>query len=172
MSLIEMLNGGDHRSIGRSNEVVEIVLANPDRFGEVFEGILSDDSLIRMRCADAAEKISKERPTLLAPYKIRLIEEVSKIDQQEVHWHLAQMMAYLEYTSEEESEVIGLLRGMLFSTSRIVGVSSLETLTELTHRNPSLHDSVVKDIKNAMEKGSPAVKSRGKRLLGRLIGDN
>jgi hypothetical protein len=31
MSLIEMLKGGDHRSIGRADEVVELVLSNQDR---------------------------------------------------------------------------------------------------------------------------------------------
>ena len=172
MSLIEMLMGGDHRSIGRADEVVELVIASPDRFREIFEGILMDDSLIRMRCADVAEKVSKIRPDLLKPYKYRLLEEVSKINQQEVQWHLAQMMSYLDYTKEEEPKVVNILRGMLSSKSRIVVVSSLDTLTELAIRNPKLRDSVLENIEQAMKTGSPAVRSRGKRLLERISGDN
>jgi len=172
MSLVGMLKGGDHRSIGRADEVVDIVLSSPDLFDEVFNGILSDDSLFRMRCADAAEKIARKRPDLLAPYKKMLIEQVSSIDQQEVQWHFAQMMAYLEYTDEEEARVVEILHGLLSSKSRIVVVSSLDTLTELATRNASLRESVIKDIELAMENGAPSVKSRGKRLLGRLLGDN
>ena len=172
MSLVDMLRGGDHRSIGRADEVVDIVLSSPSRFDEVFNGILSDDSLIRMRCADAAEKIAKTRPNLLAPFKEKLIGEVALIDQQEVQWHLAQMMAYLQYTDEETATVVRILRGLLSSKSRIVVVSSLDTLTELATRDASLRESVIKDIENAMENGAPSVKSRGKRLLGRLSGDN
>jgi len=172
MGLVDMLRGGDHRSIGRADEVVDIVLSSPCRFDEVFNGILSDDSLIRMRCADAAEKIARKRPDLLIPFKWRLIGEVSLIDQQEVQWHLAQMMACLEYTDEETATVVRILRGLLSSKSRIVVVSSLDTLTELATRDASLRESVIKDIENAMENGAPSVKSRGKRLLGRLSGDN
>ena len=167
-----MLKGGDHRSIGRADEVVELVLASPDRFREIFEGILMDDSLIRMRCADVAEKVSKNCPDLLKPYKYRLLEEVSKINQQEVQWHLAQMMSYLDYTKKEEAKVVNILRGMLSSKSMIVVVSSLDTLTELAIRNPKLRDSVLENIGQAMKTGSPAVRSRGKRLLGRILGDN
>lgn len=126
----------------------------------------------QMRCADAAEKIARERPDLLAPFKGKLIGEVALIDQQEVQWHLAQMMTYLEYTDEETATVVRILRGLLSSKSRIVVVSSLDTLTELATRDASLRESVIEDIEKAMENGAPSVKSRGKRLLGRLSGDN
>lgn len=172
MSLIDLLRGGDFRSIGRADEVVDIVLSSPSQFDEVFAGTLSDDSLIRMRCADAVEKIAKKRPDLLAPFKERLIEDVALIDQQEVQWHLAQMMAYLDYNGEEEARVVKVLRGLLSSKSRIVVVSSLDTLTELATRNGFLMESVIMDIEKAMKNGAPSVKSRGKRLLGRLSGDN
>ncbi len=172
MSLIDLLRGGDHRSIGRADEVVDIVLSSSSRFEEVFNGILSDDSLIRMRYADAVEKIARKRHDLLTPFKERLIEEVASIDQQEIQWHLAQMITYLDYTKNEEARVVKVLRGLLSSNSRIVIVSSLDTLTELATRNSSLRESVIGDIENAMKKGTPSVKSRGKRLLGRLTGDN
>ena len=82
------------------------------------------------------------------------------------------MMAYLEYTDEETATVVRILRGLLSSKSRIVVVSSLDTLTELATRDASLRESVIKDIENAMENGAPSVKSRGKRLLVCLSGDN
>ena len=68
-SLLKKLSGPDRRSIGRSEEVVAEVLADPSLFGILFDGMLTDDAVLRMRCADAVEKITAQRPDLLQPYK-------------------------------------------------------------------------------------------------------
>ena len=47
--LLEKLQGGDRRSIGRVDEVVAEVLDEPALFDTLFYGMLSDDPLIRMR---------------------------------------------------------------------------------------------------------------------------
>lgn len=50
--ILRKFNGGDRRSIGRSNEVVSDVsdgLAAPKLFDVVFAGLLSDDPLVRIR---------------------------------------------------------------------------------------------------------------------------
>lgn len=79
--IIEKLRGGDLRFIGKSDGVVSDILENPELFGEVFEGMVSDDAIIRMRSADVIEKVSRLHPEYLKPYKERLIKDVSKIDQ-------------------------------------------------------------------------------------------
>ena len=55
---VAKLTGGDRRSIGRSNEVVADVLADPSLFDLIFDAIASDDPLIAMRAADAVEKVT------------------------------------------------------------------------------------------------------------------
>src|SRR5271170_8027912 len=60
--LLKKLSGGDRRSIGRSNEVVDHVLAHPAHLSHVFEGLAVDDPVVRMRAADAIEKITARRP--------------------------------------------------------------------------------------------------------------
>jgi hypothetical protein len=47
--ILRKLEGGDRPSIGRSNEVVEDVIADPALFNVVFSGLLSEDPLPRMR---------------------------------------------------------------------------------------------------------------------------
>ena len=94
-NILEKLAGGDHRSIGRSAEVVRDVLDDPSLFETVFRGMLSADSLVQMRAADAVEKITLARPDLLTPFKRQLIERVAAIDQKEVRWHVAQILPRL-----------------------------------------------------------------------------
>ena len=61
-SLLDHLTGGDRRSIGRANEVVTAVLANPALLSELVPGLAHDDPLIRMRAADALAKVGEQRP--------------------------------------------------------------------------------------------------------------
>ena len=60
--IIQKLTGGDLRSIGKAEEVVEDILRNPSLFTEVFDGMLHDDPRVRMRSADALEKVSSKNP--------------------------------------------------------------------------------------------------------------
>lgn len=66
-SILRELEGGDRRSIGRSSKVVALVLAKPGLFGPLFEGLSSDDPVVRARAADAVEKITLIRPDWLIP---------------------------------------------------------------------------------------------------------
>ena len=61
--LLDELSGGDLRSIGASDEVVAQVLQQPALFTQLIDGLLySTDPVVRMRCADAMEKISGNTP--------------------------------------------------------------------------------------------------------------
>ena len=54
--ILSLLKGGDRRSIGRADRVAEIVSKNRKLFPQLMAGLWSDDDLVRMRAADAAEK--------------------------------------------------------------------------------------------------------------------
>ncbi len=99
--LLKKLEGGDRRSIGRADELVTEVLDKPALIGELFEGMLGDDPILRMRCADALEKITANHPEYLKPYKATLLQQVALIDQQEVRWHVAQMLPRLDLTPKQ-----------------------------------------------------------------------
>jgi hypothetical protein len=64
-------------------------------------GMLLHDPLIRMRCADAAEKITAIHPEYLAPHKALLLQTLSKVEQPQVRWHVAPMLARLPLSATE-----------------------------------------------------------------------
>lgn len=168
MSILDKLRGGDRRSIGRSDEVVEEILGNESIFPIVFDGMLHEDPLIRMRASDAITKATTQRPELIQPYKKKLIQHVSKIDQQEVQWHFAQLVPFLQLSHDEKLHVVDILKNFLSNKSRIVVVSSLQALTELSEDDTKLKPVVVELIQSAMSSGSPSIMSRGRKLLKRL----
>ena len=166
--ILGKLSGGDRRSIGRVDEVVADVLRDPSLFERVFDGILSDDQIISMRAADAVEKITAQHPEYLQHYKEKLIKEVARIDQQEVRWHVAQMLPRLELSSKEQATAVQILLGYLDDESRIVKTFSMQALAEFAERDASLRPDVIELAKEAASTGTPAMKSRGRKLLQRL----
>jgi hypothetical protein len=166
--LLKKLEGGDRRSIGRVDEVVTQVLKNPSLFDVVFDGMLSHDPLSRMRAADAVEKITARHPEYLQPYKEKLIGQVAKIDQQEVRWHVAQMLPRLELSEAERSVAVDTLLGYLNDESKIVKTFSMQALADFAARDASLRPQVIKLLDALVTTGSPAMKSRGRKLLDRL----
>ena len=99
--ILDQLRGGDRRSIGRVPQVVEEVSKNLELVGELVVGLVSDDPIIRMRAADALEKVSKGHPALLNPFKEILLNAAADSEQQEVRWHMAQMLPRLKLSQKE-----------------------------------------------------------------------
>ncbi|MBE7552122.1 MAG: hypothetical protein HS126_13720 [Anaerolineales bacterium] len=166
--LLKKLAGGDRRSIGRSDEVVAEVLADPAQFPLVFEGLLDNDPLIRMRAADAVEKITARHPDYLQPHKNQLIEQAARINQQEVRWHVAQMLPRLEWSEAERIQVVEILLAYLNDASRIVKTFAMQALADLAEQDDRLRPQVIPLLEELTQTGSPAMQSRGRKLLRQL----
>jgi hypothetical protein len=76
-----LLDGEDRRTIGRSNQVVAIVSNDPDLFRELIAGLWETDAALRMRAAGAAEKVTRNHPELLQPYKKERLGLMSEVEQ-------------------------------------------------------------------------------------------
>lgn len=143
------------------------MLQNPERFSEVFRGLRFMDPIRRMRCADAVEKISRTRPELLQHYKQELLRRAGQIDQQEVQWHLAQMLPRLTLSRAERSRCLAVLTGYLKSKSNMVRTFALQGLSDLAEQDPPLRVGVLAVLETAVAEGTPAMKARGRKLIGR-----
>ncbi len=166
--LLEKLTGGDRRSIGRADEVVAEVLAEPSLFAVLIDGMHTDDPLIRMRAADAAEKVSAKHPEWLQPHKKMLIEQIASIPQQEVRWHAAQMFPRLQVSPAEQTAIIEILLGYLSDKSKIVQTFSLQALADFAARDADLRPQIVSILRERVNSKSAAVRSRSKKLLKKL----
>jgi hypothetical protein len=163
--MLRKLEGGDRRSIGRADEVVAQVLDDPSLFDALFDGMLDGDPVVRMRSADAVEKISAQRPHLLQAHKSELIQQVAQSRQQEVRWHVAQMLPRLDMDAEERETAVGILLHYLDDDSKIVKTFSMQALADLAQMDASLRPRVVPLLRKLTDAGSPAMRSRGRKLL-------
>jgi hypothetical protein len=167
-SMFKKLSGGDRRSIGRSNEIVAEVLARPGNFRHVFAGLASDDPVVRMRAADAMEKISARRPELLQPFKKRLLEVAGSTGQQEVRWHAALMIPRLKLTVEERAVAVDIFFDYLRDRSSIVKTWAMQALADLACNDSSFQAKIFSLLEELTESGTPAMRARGRKILQHL----
>lgn len=166
---LEKLRGGDRRSIGRAQEVADDVLEDPSLFDVVFDGIADDDPVVRLRAADAIEKATAERPDLLTEgHRERLLAEYATIDQQEVRWHVAQLLPRLDLHGEDLERAVARLSGFLDDESQIVRVNAMTALADLAAAHPEFRADVRQRIEVLVDGGSPSVQARGRKLLDAL----
>jgi hypothetical protein len=167
-SIVHKLRGGDQRSIGRSNEVAEEITGNPELFSQAFRAVLESDPVVRMRAADAIEKATRSHPELLQPYKRQILKKVAAIDQKEVRWHVALMLSRLRLTSKEREWAASILFDYLEDKSSIVRTFAMQGLADLAFLDPQLRGRVVPLLEFLATSGSPAMRSRGRKLLTAL----
>ncbi len=163
-----MLEGGDRRSIGHSNQVAARILKQPESFPELIECLWSDDPLVRMRAADAAEKVSAQRPDLLKPFKRELLGLADETTEAELRWHLALMMPRLPLTRLERERAIAKLRDFLDDRSSIVKTFAIQGLVELARGDPNLQSEMVDLLGQFCRIGTRAMKARSRKLLKQL----
>jgi hypothetical protein len=163
--LVSALEGGDRRSIGRSDQVATLVRSNPRLFPHLMQGLWSEDPLIRMRAADAAEKVTRNSPQLLAPYRKELLGLMAESTQQELRWHLAVMVPRLPLNSRERRLAASLLSDYGNDRSSIVRTFALQGLADLAKNDPGIQPAVIEILREATRNGTPAMKARSRKLL-------
>jgi hypothetical protein len=160
-----MLTGGDRRSIGRSNEIVSMVLRRPKQLPELVGCLWSADAIVRMRAADAIEKISLQKAALLERYKADLLELMEEAQQQELRWHLALLIPRLSLTKVEQRRAVSALRGYLNDRSSIVKTCALQGLADLSRVIPALRQPIKELLEESSRTGTAAVRARARKLL-------
>ena len=167
-AILDKLKGGDRRSIGRSNQVVAIVRRQPALFPALIDGMHHENELVCMRAADVAEKLTVANPKWLQPFKVQLMQLAARATQQELRWHLAQMLPRLELSRRDRVIIEVIFRRYLNDRSRIVKTFAMQGLADLAMQNPQLRASTRRLISSLMRTGSPAMRSRGRKLLVQL----
>src|SRR5271155_2824367 len=166
--LLKKLSGGDRRSIGRSNEVVTYVLAHPAHFRHLVKGLATDDPVLRMRAADAIEKISAQRPELLRPYKRKLLAIAGSTNQQEIRWHAALIIPRLKLTPKERAAALDILFDYLRDKSSIVKTFAMQAIWDLAATDAILKAQIIPLIEELTQVGTAAMRARGRKILQQL----
>lgn len=168
---IEMLETGGHaNSLGRVNEVVELVLRDKSRLSELCNCLLNEDAWVRMRAADALEKICRQHPDWLLPYIDRLQDELSSSTQPSIQWHVAQIYSQVDLTPTQKHAAIKWLKHVLSTkdVDWIVAANVMTTLSQFTRDGSFSVAEIIPLLKIQQKHKSKAVVKRANKLLTEL----
>src|ERR1700683_3280477 len=166
--ILAKLKRGDLSSIGRADQVPRQAPKNPKLFPELISGLLDTDPLVRMRSADAVEKITRDNPKLLRPWKRLILDSASTMQNKELRWHAAQLLPRLSLTPAEKEEALAILNDYLADKSSIVKTFAMQALVDLALAppgDPDLRAQITPLIERLTRTGTPAMKARGRKLL-------
>ncbi len=152
-----MLRGGDRRSIGQTDAVVASVKRAPERAEELRHLLAHDDPIIRMRAADAAEKLSRDDPSFIGPCKKLLLDRTLDDGTAEVRWHLIPMMARLRLGADQAEDLMAYFAACFHDDpSRIVRVTALQAAGDLAARHSELGNEFDKILQLARNSPLPS----------------
>ncbi|HSW92171.1 MAG TPA: hypothetical protein VLG09_06005 [Candidatus Saccharimonadales bacterium] len=167
----EVLTAGGHaNSLGRVNEVIKVVLDDKSRLDELYDCLFEDDAWVRMRAADALEKICREQPEWLLSYIDRFPKELAVSSQPSIQWHLAQIYREVELTSAQKQFAAQWLEGLL-STKEvdwIVAANAMDTLAQFVKDGSFPEVTLKKLLAVQQQHKSKSVVRRADKLLTAL----
>lgn len=166
-----MLTGGHPNSLGRTIEVVDTVLENPERFDELYLCYRSDDEVVRLRVSNAIRRVEAERHDLLVPYIDRYIEEIGALDQPSAQWTLAKLFEALEPDMSPQQKSAAqaiMMRNLAEHDDWIVLNNTMEALFSWSKDDPELRSWLKPHLERLADDPRKSVSGRAKKLLKRF----
>lgn len=166
-----MLRGGHPNSLGRTEEVVGIVLADHARLEALFATMADPDEIVRLRVGDALEKVCREKPGWFLGHVDRLLGDLGAMEQPSVRWHVAQMLHHLrsdlsEDQAQQATEV--LQRNLTRSADWIVLNVTMDVLTQWAYHQPQLAGWLRPELERLCQNDRKSVAKRAHKRLAEL----
>ncbi len=161
MSLEKLLSGGDLRSIGRCDEVIQNI-KNQKHFDELFKFLLHKDRIVVMHSSDAIEKITAANPKYLTTHKGEVLELLKSAKDKELKWHLALMASRLTWNTKEFNIVWTTLNHWANdkANSRLVRVGAIQGLYEMTKQQMDLIEDFNQTMLKLEKENIPSINAR------------
>ncbi len=159
------LTGGDRRSIGQANAVAASVRAQPALFGQLWDCLTHPDAVVRMRAADALEKLGRDMPVIFAERRTAILSGALDDGTPGLRWHLVAIASRLPLTDDEAASFCLRLRHLIgHDRSRIVRVMALQALHDVAARHPALAARLDDALAYAEHSAIPSLRARAGNL--------
>lgn len=131
-----LTEGGKKNSLGRVNDVIELTLGEPARVNELYIAMFDEDPWVRMRAADAFEKVCRIKPDLAKPYINNIQSELDRSQQASIQWHIAEIYRQVELDTAQQNHAIRWLCKLLetVDVDWIVAADCMKTLDHFVAR--------------------------------------
>lgn len=168
-----MLSGGHPNSLGRTLEVVDLVLADRQRLHDLYSCYFSTDEVVRLRVSNAMKRVTIAHPDWTMDYMDRLQDEVARIDQASTQWTLALIFDLTRHllSDEQRHRAIEIMQRNLASHDDwIVLNNSMKVLGSWADDDEDLRSWLGPHAERLATDPRKSVASNARRLLDRIDG--
>lgn len=157
-------------SLGRAEEVVQIVLQNKHRLEELYQCLFEDDALLRLRAIDAIEKVCREHPDWLESYVDRFFQDFTDHNQPSIQWHLAEMFGQINLNPIQKQQAIQWLTAKISTTNVdwIVAADTMKTLALFNLKDAFPTDQLIPLLKKQQNHHSKSVVKLATKIFEQL----
>jgi len=170
--ILEWLSGGDLRSDGASDEVVSIVLENPQIFDDLYDGLSHSDKVVRGRAADALEKIARTKPDLFIDRLTEIIYIAQTDEHSVVRFHLAMLLGHLAGYEDQIDIITNALTELLKDKSAFVKSWAIASLCIVGRLYPAEKEGIITKVSVLNRDQGIAVRTRVRKGLEVLLNEN
>lgn len=170
-SFEQILTGGHPNSLGRTLEVVELILKDKTLVTELIDTYSSSDEVVRLRVSNALKRICKEHPDWIYPYTDILLSKIAKINQASTQWTLATIFRLLSHflTAEQKELATDHLKHNLDTHKDwIVINTTMETLFTWSKDNTLLAEWLIPRLQKFQKDTHKSISGRATKYLTAL----
>ena len=165
----EKLTGGTRTSVGSADEVIQKLLKNSAGLPAIYDLFLDEDPVVAMRASYVAMKVAEQKPDSVAPFAKELLKNLNLYTQQEVRWHIPQLLAHVKLTSAQKRKAYEvLMEWSETDKSKIVGYYSLQTAANIAETDDKILQDFIPRLKKANKMGAKSIQNRCKKIAKQL----
>ncbi|MEM7017846.1 MAG: hypothetical protein AAF512_10980 [Pseudomonadota bacterium] len=168
----DMLQGGHPNSLGRTVEVVELVLQDAANIAELFECYNSNDEVVRLRTSNAFKRVFREHPDWIKPWVDPLLDKIDGLNQPSAQWTLAQLCHEVnkQMTSAQNDKAIVICKRFLEeSADWIVIKSCIEYLGTQAIKQEALRPFLKPYLEKYSQDSRKTVSKKAKHFLDKFF---
>lgn len=170
-SFEQVLAGGHPNSLGRTEDVVDIVLADRGRLRDLYRCYFSEDEVVRLRVSSAMKRVTIAHPEWTMEFMDGLQSEVAAIDQASNQWTLALLFDLTrDLLSEDQAERAReiMTANLAEHDDWIVLNNSMQVLFDWSEDDPALEEWLRPQLERLTGETRKSVAGRAGKLLAKL----
>jgi len=168
-SVREQLAGGTRTSVGEAEQVVKKALTVVPLRREIYELFLDDDPVVAMRASYVAMKLAQSDPATAQEFKKMLLKNLSLYRQQEVRWHVPQILVHMKLTAAERRKAYEVVMEWSETDARkIVAYYGLQAAADFAEVDDALLEDFIPRLRKLNARGAKSVANRCKKIAKQL----
>jgi hypothetical protein len=165
----ESLQGGNRTSVGNAADVVDVALKSDEVLDEVYGLFFDEDPVVVMRSSYVAMRVAEQKPESVQRFKASILENLENYKQQEIRWHIPQLLMHVDLTSaERERAYYQLMHWAETDSSKIVAYYSLPTAAKFATEDEQLMSDFRPRLRVLSQSGAKSVENRCKKIAKQL----